>query len=165
MWSAMGAPMGAMTMVLVLLASTASAENPSAPEAANPVPSTAPARPVIRDRHVSVEERIEQRVRLMARTLDLNADQQRKLRAILTDQRNQVQKIRSEPSIAPEDRIGALRSVNQKTVERIRALLDEEQRKKFSPPPPPARPAGTDPVPAGGASKPAESPPQSQGAQ
>lgn len=141
----------AMGMTLVMLASTAPAEQPAppaspqaAPGAPGSAPSGAPAGPRGRDTHLTVQDRIEQRVRAMAKDLKLNGDQQRELRIILMDQLEQVQKIRNDPSMAPEDRIGALRALNRQTSGRIRDILDEGQRKKYSPPP--AQVLGTDPA-------------------
>jgi hypothetical protein len=132
----------AMGMTLIMLASTAPAQQPAppaspeaAPGAPGSAPSAAPARPGRRDRHLTAQERIEQRVRAMAEALKLNGDQQRELRIILMDQLEQIQKIRNDPSMAPEDRVGALRALNQQTSGRIHDILDEGQRKKYSPPP------------------------------
>ena len=129
-----------MGMTLIMLASTAPAQQPAppaspqaAPGAPGSAPSAAPARPS--DRHLTAQDRMEQRVGAMAKALKLNGDQQRELRIILKDQLEQVQKIRNDPSMAPEDRIGALRALNPKTSGRIYDILDEEQRKKYSPPP------------------------------
>ena len=131
-----------MGMTLIMLASTAPAQQPAppaspqaAPGAPGSAPSAAPARPGSRNGHLTAQDRIEQRVGAMAKALKLNGDQQRELRIILMDQVEQVQKIRNDPSMAPEDRIGALRALNPKTSGRIYDILDEEQRKKYSPPP------------------------------
>jgi hypothetical protein len=165
---AIGVPVLAVGILLVLWASTASAEDqapPSkpqpAPEAASSSPSAEAARPMNRDRRVSTEDRIEQRVRMMATALNLSATQQGQLRSLLMEQRSQVLRIRSDPSMAPDDRMGALRALNERTTERIRAMLDQEQRNKYSPPPSPTQPAQGDEAPARGSTDAAKSPPSS----
>ena len=162
---AIGVPVLAPAILLVLGVSTAPAEAqgpPSkpqpAPEAASFSPSAAPARPMNRDRRLSTEDRIEQRVRAMATALNLSANQQGQLRSLLIEQRSQVLRIRSDPSMAPDDRIGALRAINQRTSERIHAMLDQEQRNKYSPPPSPTEPAQGDEAPARGSTDAAKSP-------
>jgi hypothetical protein len=161
-------PVVALGILLALWASTASAEDqapPSKPQATPEVASSAqaaaPARPMNRDKHLSTEERIEQRVRMMATALNLNANQQGQLRSLLMEQRSEVLKIRSDPSIAPEDRVGALLAVNARTAERIRAMLDQEQRNKYSPSPSLTQPAQGDEAPARGSTDAAKSPPGS----
>lgn len=119
---------------LMLLASVACRADPpvppTAPGAADPS-AAAPALPKRRDQRLTVEERIEQRVRLMTKALDLSADQQRQLHTILTEQLRQAQRIAKDPVIAAEDRIGALRALNQHTRERIGGMLDESQKIKY----------------------------------
>ena len=125
---------------LMFLASAASGTDPSVPPAAPAAADSSAAatsgRPTSRDRRTSVQERIEQRVRLMTKALDLSTDQQRQLRTILMEQLNQAQRIARDPAIAPDDRIGALRALNEHTREHIGAILDEGQQKKYGLPPP-----------------------------
>lgn len=132
----------AMGMTLIMLASTAPAQQAAppaspqvAPGAQASAPSAAPTRPGSRDEHLTAQDRIEQRVGAMAKALKLNDDQKRELRIILMDHLEQIRKIRNDPSMAPEDRIGALRALNKQTSGRIHDILDEGQRKKYSPPP------------------------------
>lgn len=116
----------------MILASTACmADPPVPPTAPAAADSSAAAAPTRRDRRASLEERIEQRVRLMSQELDLSADQQRQLHTILLEQLRQVQRIARDPAIAAEDRIGALRALNQHIRERIGGMLDENQKKKY----------------------------------
>lgn len=124
----------AISISFMLLASTACRADPPVPTKAPATPDSSAAAPVLpprRDRHLTVEERIEQRVRLMTQALDLSADQQRQLHTIIMEQVRQVQRIARDPAIAPDDRIGALRALNQHTRERIGGMLDENQKKKY----------------------------------
>ncbi len=77
------------------------------------------------------------RVRMLARALDLDAGQQAELRAVLLEQRAQVERIWSDPSLPPPYRVSATEALSEHTADRIRALLTEEQRKKYNPPRPP----------------------------
>lgn len=161
---AIAVPVLALGILLVLWAATASADDQAppptqpAPEAASSSPSATPARPMNHDRRVSTEDRLDQRVRLMATALNLSAKQQGQLRSLLMEQRSQVLRIRSDPSMEPDDRMGALRALNQRTTERIRAMLDPEQRNKYSPAPSPTQPAQGDEAPARGSTDAAKSP-------
>jgi hypothetical protein len=146
----------------MLFVSAVPGEDQSAPQAPNAASSSAPARPVERGPHASVEQRIDQRVRTLARALNLNVDQQGQVRMILVDQVQRLQKILRDPSLAADDRIGALRAMNQGTTERIRSVLDEEQKKKYNPLP--AHPAASDPNAVGGSPSPAQSPSKTEGA-
>jgi hypothetical protein len=148
---ATGVAVPALGILLVLLASTASAEDqapPSQPQTARESASASPAatlaRPMHRDTHASAQDRIEQRVHMMTTALNLSASQQWQLRSFLMEQRSELLKIRNDPSVVPDDHVRALRAINQKTVERIRGMLDQEQRDKYSPPPSRPPPAGGD---------------------
>jgi hypothetical protein len=70
----------------------------------------------------------------MTRALDLDAGQQAKLREILEAQRAQVQKVWSDPAIAPSDRTAATAAIGEQTSDRIRSMLNDEQRKRYGPP-------------------------------
>jgi hypothetical protein len=74
---------------------------------------------------------IEERVRLLARGLDLDAKQQAELRRLLESQRDQIKRVWADGSIPAEDHVGATRAILETTRERIRAMLNDEQRKKY----------------------------------
>ena len=46
-------------------------------------------------------------------------------------QQAQIRSVWSDPSIAGDDRVGAVKAINAKTVEQIRSLLTEEQKQKY----------------------------------
>jgi len=75
------------------------------------------------------------RVATLTRALGLDRAQQAELRKVLQDQRVQVQRIWSEPSVPAADRVAATRVLSARTADRIRAMLTEEQRKKYEGPP------------------------------
>jgi hypothetical protein len=76
---------------------------------------------------------VDDRVKAMSQALDLNPTQQSELKKTLEDQREQVRRLLNDPSVPAENRIGALRAINDQTVERIRGFLNEEQKKKYFP--------------------------------
>lgn len=76
---------------------------------------------------------IDSRVSVFAKSLDLTEAQQSAVKKILEERRQQSLHIRQDPSITGSDRIERFRVLQQNTVARIRAVLNEEQRKKYDP--------------------------------
>jgi Spy/CpxP family protein refolding chaperone len=76
---------------------------------------------------------IDSRVSLLAKGLDLTEAQQSAVKKILEERRQQSLRIRQNASISGGDRIEQFRILQQSTVARIRAVLNEEQRKKYDP--------------------------------
>lgn len=72
-------------------------------------------------------------VKGLAKNLDLNEAQQSAVKKILEQRQQETLRIRLDPSIPPEARIDRIRALQETTVERIRAVLNEEQRKKYDP--------------------------------
>jgi hypothetical protein len=75
----------------------------------------------------------------LAKRLDLNPKQQQQVRKLLTARQAQMRRVWSDPAIAPDDRVGAVKAINDRTVVQIRELLTEEQKAKYFQP----RPAGS----------------------
>jgi hypothetical protein len=114
------------TLVAALLA----AASPVA--AAEGAPTAVPA-----TRHARAARRaspLEARVALLARALDLDARQQAGVKRILEAHRGQVVAIWNDTSIPAAQRVVATQALGDKTIEQIRALLDDTQRKKLPPP-------------------------------
>jgi uncharacterized membrane protein len=76
-------------------------------------------------------------VSFYARELALDANQQAQLKGLLAEQREQVQRLWTDTTIPPAQRIHATKAIEDATADRIRAMLNEEQRKKYNPPRPP----------------------------
>jgi hypothetical protein len=76
---------------------------------------------------------VDDRVKKLAKNLDLDEAQQSAVKNILEQRRQESLRLRLDPSIAPNSRIARFRVLQDKTVERIRAVLNEEQRKKYDP--------------------------------
>jgi Spy/CpxP family protein refolding chaperone len=74
---------------------------------------------------------IDSRVQLMAKELDLDANQQATLKSILLTQRAEVAKVWNDPSVPATVRVATTQAVSEKTAERIRAILNDEQREKY----------------------------------
>jgi hypothetical protein len=78
---------------------------------------------------------------VFAKRLDLDAVQEARVRRLLVMQQVQIRRLWSDPSIAGDDRIAAVKAINAKTVAQIRALLTEEQKQKYFQPLPAGSPA------------------------
>jgi len=76
---------------------------------------------------------IDDRVKSLAKSLDLDEKQQTELKGVLWSRHEQIIKMLRAESRSPVDRITQLRAINDGTVKRITALLNEEQRKKYNP--------------------------------
>ena len=68
----------------------------------------------------------------MAKELDLDANQQARLKSILLAHRAEVAKAWNDPSVPAAVRIATTQVVSEKTAERIRAVLNDEQRTKYA---------------------------------
>ena len=86
-----------------------------------------------------VRPSFEERVEALSQALSLDAKQQSELRKALESYREQLRRVSSDPSMPAAYRVGAMQAINDQTIERIRAFLNDEQKRKFHPP----RPRGT----------------------
>lgn len=73
---------------------------------------------------------IDETVHRLAKGLGLDEGQQKKLREILTDEQQQVWRLRRNPG-AGVDWAGASATIISQTKSRIRAMLNDEQRQKY----------------------------------
>src|ERR1700722_6032459 len=96
-----------------------------APHAAEPAPVHQPT-------NRASESRLEDRVKMLAKALDLDASQQSQLRKILIGQREAVRKIWRDPSLSPAERAPATRAANERTGDEIREILNDEQKQKYN---------------------------------
>jgi hypothetical protein len=108
-------------------ASEPAAETPAA-DAAAPIPRINHHQP---RRRLTVAQSIEESVHGLARGLDLDADQQDKVREILVDQHRQMLRLHNAGTTASDDVTGAMLSIYDRTRARIRGILTEEQLKKY----------------------------------
>jgi hypothetical protein len=76
---------------------------------------------------------LDDRVKGLTAALNLNEAQQAAVKKILEQRHQETLRIARDPSIPGSDRIGRLRALQDQTVERIRAVLNDEQKKKYDP--------------------------------
>jgi hypothetical protein len=77
---------------------------------------------------------LENRVDHLSKALDLDAQQRARLLVILEAQRAAVMKIWSDPALLPAERAPATRAVEERTADRIRAILSDKQKERYNPP-------------------------------
>jgi hypothetical protein len=76
---------------------------------------------------------IDDRVKGLAKTLELSEAQQSAVKAILVQRQQETLHLRLDSSISGSARIEQFRALQIRTVERIRAVLNDEQKKKYDP--------------------------------
>lgn len=120
----------------------ASAQQPAQPaqassaQSAQPQPSQpAQSQPARRASTRPVRQRptLDDRVKAFAKSLDLTETQQAAVKMILVQRQQEILRLRQDPTISGEDRIGRLRALQDQTAERIRNVLNDEQKKKYNP--------------------------------
>ena len=72
-----------------------------------------------------------QQVRRLSKRLNLTADQQNQLLPILTNQQQQMESIRNDSSLSPEDKHAKMRSLREDTTAKVRGLLTDEQKQTY----------------------------------
>jgi hypothetical protein len=83
--------------------------------------------------HRSRKSNIDARVSILTKSLGLNDAQQSAVKNILEQRQQQTLLLRRDPSISGSARIERFRALQDNTVERIRAVLNDEQKKKYDP--------------------------------
>ena len=73
----------------------------------------------------------ERRVEMLQRRLDLNDSQTAQVRQIFTESHAQMMTLRSNASLAPEDRQAQMMTLHQGEQAKIRAVLTPDQQAKF----------------------------------
>ena len=73
----------------------------------------------------------ERRVQMLQRRLELNDSQTAQIRQIFTESHAQMETIRSNASLAPEDRRAQMMTLHQGEQSRIRAVLTPDQQAKY----------------------------------
>jgi len=102
----------------------------SAPDPAQPAATVSPARPAVRGR---TRPTLDDRVKALTASLNLNEAQQSAVKGILEQRRQETLQLRLDPSITGDSRIDRFRALQERTVERIRSVLNEEQKKNYDP--------------------------------
>ncbi len=73
----------------------------------------------------------EQRLQHMTKALNLSDDQQQKIKPLLDSQAQQMQSLRADTSLSPQDRKAKMQQIRQATDEQIKQTLNPDQQKKF----------------------------------
>jgi hypothetical protein len=102
----------------------------SLPENAAPAPRPTPAHPAYSTHRRAT---LDDRVKALSKALDLSDPQQVAVKRILEQRQAEILRLRQDGSISGEERIGRLRAVQDQTVLRIRAVLNDDQKKKYNP--------------------------------
>jgi len=74
---------------------------------------------------------VDDQVKRMTKKLNLNDDQQSKVRSALESQQAQMQQLRSDTSLSRDDRMSKMQEIHQNSTTQIRAALNDDQQKKF----------------------------------
>ena len=70
-------------------------------------------------------------VRMLTKKLNLTADQQNQILPILTSRQEQMQNIRADASLSPQDRRAKMRAAREDSDTKIRGLLTDDQKKSY----------------------------------
>jgi hypothetical protein len=111
-------------------------EQPAPNQADTNTPSPAsptPQRSRTRTRPAYRRHTIDERVAQFSKALDLDDTQKAGVKAILERQQMRTRQLQLDSNISGEERINRFRALQQETVARIRALLNDEQKKKYDP--------------------------------
>lgn len=74
---------------------------------------------------------IDEQVKALSLELNLTADQQPKLKAILEDQRSQGMAIVNDKATSREDKVQKLHALRESTITKVREMLNDDQKKKL----------------------------------
>ena len=74
---------------------------------------------------------IDDQVKVLSDSLNLNTGQQSKVRSILMDQHDQAMALIQDNSMAREEKIEKIHSLRASTITKVRQLLNDDQKTKF----------------------------------
>ncbi len=73
----------------------------------------------------------DQRLQNMTRQLNLSEAQQQQIKPILENESKQMQALREDSSVAPEDRRSKMMQIRQETSGQIKPILNADQQKQY----------------------------------
>jgi periplasmic protein CpxP/Spy len=85
----------------------------------------------MRGQERQMKDPVEMRLEMMTKNLGLTKEQQASIKPILQDQTKQMQALRADQSIKPEQKQTKMKEINQATNTKIEAQLTPEQKEKF----------------------------------
>ena len=103
------------------------------PEPADPNGMATPSVPARPTHHARARPSLDDRVKVLARNLELDEAQQQAVKQILVQRQQETLRLRTDPSLSGEARIARFRALQDTTVERIRAVLNDQQKAKYNP--------------------------------
>jgi hypothetical protein len=124
---AIGKPLRPLALALSM---SALIPGPAAADGPAPAAGVAPPR-ALHHHRLPVRE---DRATTLSKALDLDGRQQSELRKVLEDEREQINRVWSDSTVPTAYRVSVTREINDRTADRIRALLRDEQKKKYTPP-------------------------------
>lgn len=74
---------------------------------------------------------VDDQVKILADQLNLNADQQSKIKSVLVDQHEQAMALVQDSTMPREDKLQKIHSLRETTISRVRQLLNDDQKTKF----------------------------------
>ena len=73
----------------------------------------------------------DQRLQRMSQQLNLSADQQQQIKPILENESKQMQALREDTSLSPDDRRSKMMQIRQESASQIKPILNVDQQKQF----------------------------------
>jgi periplasmic protein CpxP/Spy len=116
-----------LALLLAGLVYTATPAATAQDNGSNDQQSAAPAQSQYGHRHFDPQKQTE----MLTKHLNLTSDQQPKVLDILKSQQSQMESLRSDTSLAPQDRRSKMMDIHKTSNDQIRALLTPDQQKKF----------------------------------
>jgi Spy/CpxP family protein refolding chaperone len=86
----------------------------------------------MREQQHPMKDPVEGRLEAMTKNLNLTKQQQDSIKPILQDQMKQIQALRTDKSITPEQRRTKMQEIGKETNAKIEAQLTPEQKEKFT---------------------------------
>ena len=85
---------------------------------------------------------IDDQVKVLTQELNLNDDQQGKIKTVLVDQRQQASTVIADNNLSRDDKVQKIRALREATIAKVRGVLNDDQKKKLDqmlegPPAPP----------------------------
>lgn len=74
---------------------------------------------------------IDEQVAVLTQELNLNSDQQTKVKTILVDQRQQAMTVVGDQNLSRADKIEKIHSIRETTISKVRDSLSDDQKKKL----------------------------------
>jgi periplasmic protein CpxP/Spy len=68
---------------------------------------------------------------MLGKKLNLSSDQQSKVEQIFTSEQSQMESLRSDTSVAPQDRRSKMMDIRKSSNDQVRSLLNSDQQKKW----------------------------------